>query len=95
MFCSGLQNRKGATMTETPEDAMRRVYAHLSHMLDLAIVGRKIAEDSFAATPLSNPLAQAYLDRILDYSGEIRAYQMAISELTRQNKQIENSRKGI
>ena len=75
-------------MTETPDEAMRRVYAHLSHMLDLAIVGRKIAEDSFAATPLSNTLAQAYLDRILDYSGEIRAYQTAINEITRQRKII-------
>lgn len=82
-------------MTETAEQALERVYAHLSHLLDVATIAHKTADTGFKSTSLNDPANRRYLDDVLDSSAQIRAYQTAINEITCQRSYLEKSRSGI
>jgi len=69
-------------MTETAEQAPERVYAHLSHLLDVAQIAYTRADIAFKSTSLNDPANRCYLDAVLDSSAQIRSYQTAISEIT-------------
>jgi len=82
-------------MIETAEQSLERVYAHLSHLLDVAIIAHKIANIGFKSTSLNDPANRRYLDAVLDSSAQIRSYQTAISEITKQRSYLEKARSGI